>query len=208
MKPHISRVTALFLLCHVFLILTHAPLVRLLAWIIFSGDSEIFTERGAAKLSLYTSSKLVSKVLSFPRPALRASSLARSGMSPQAHTSLNTQRWYYHTFDPSHTLGNSRKSNPESLYVDKLKASGDKWLLLGESLDHYKNQVTTRQLWLDIAGRFHIPILRVVIFLRCISNLRQWCSLFWSCLRILKTVERLSFDAFELVINDQGPERS
>ena len=67
MKPHISRVTALFLLCHVFLILTHAPLVRLLAWIIFSGDSEIFTERGAAKLSLYTSSKVVSKVLSFPR---------------------------------------------------------------------------------------------------------------------------------------------
>jgi len=59
MKPHISRVTALFLLCHVFLILTHAPLVRLLAWIIFSGDSEIFTERGAAKLSLYTSSKVL-----------------------------------------------------------------------------------------------------------------------------------------------------
>ena len=76
MKPHISRVTALFLLCHVFLILTHAPLVRLLAWIIFSGDSEIFTERGAAKLSLYTSSKVVSKVLSVKLRLLYSASIS------------------------------------------------------------------------------------------------------------------------------------
>ena len=37
----------------VFLIIQHVPLVRLLAWIILAGDTEVFTERGA---TLYTSS--------------------------------------------------------------------------------------------------------------------------------------------------------
>ena len=55
MKPHVSKVTALFLLSQVFLIITHVPLVRLLAWIIFAGDSNIFTERGAARIAEYSS---------------------------------------------------------------------------------------------------------------------------------------------------------
>ena len=60
MKPHVSRVTALFLLCQVFLILTHIPLVRVLAWIILAADTEIFTEKGAARISLYSSRQQVS----------------------------------------------------------------------------------------------------------------------------------------------------
>ena len=55
MKPHVSKVTALFLLSQVFLIITHVPLVRLLAWIIFAGDANIFTERGAARIAEYSS---------------------------------------------------------------------------------------------------------------------------------------------------------
>ena len=51
MKPHVSRVTALFLLCQVFLIITHIPLVRVLASIILTGDTDVFTERGAAKMA-------------------------------------------------------------------------------------------------------------------------------------------------------------
>ena len=43
MKPHVSKVTSLFLLSQVFLIMRHVPLVRLLAWIIFHGDANIFT---------------------------------------------------------------------------------------------------------------------------------------------------------------------
>lgn len=54
MKPHVSKVTALFLLSQVFLIITHVPLVRLLAWIIFHGDATIFTERGAARIMEYS----------------------------------------------------------------------------------------------------------------------------------------------------------
>ena len=53
MRPHVSRVTALFLLCQIFLIITHVPLIRVLAWIIFAGDESIFTEKGSAKLSQY-----------------------------------------------------------------------------------------------------------------------------------------------------------
>ena len=55
MKPHVSKVTALFLLSQVFLIITHVPLVRLLAWIIFAGDANIFTERGASRIAEYSS---------------------------------------------------------------------------------------------------------------------------------------------------------
>jgi len=47
MKPYVSPVVALFLLCQVFLIITHIPLVRLLAWILLAGDTEVFTERAA-----------------------------------------------------------------------------------------------------------------------------------------------------------------
>ena len=42
----------------VFLIITHVPLVRLLAWIIFAGDSEVFTETGAAKLALFDAKRV------------------------------------------------------------------------------------------------------------------------------------------------------
>lgn len=55
MKPHVSKVTALFLLSQVFLIIKHVPLVRLLAWIIFHGDANIFTERGASRIQEYSS---------------------------------------------------------------------------------------------------------------------------------------------------------
>jgi len=53
MKPHVSQIVSLFLLCQVFLIITHIPLVRLLAWIITTGDADVFTERGA---TLYATS--------------------------------------------------------------------------------------------------------------------------------------------------------
>jgi hypothetical protein len=55
MKPYVSKVVALFLLCQVFLIIAHVPLVRLLAWIIFAGDANIFTERGASRIAEYSS---------------------------------------------------------------------------------------------------------------------------------------------------------
>ncbi len=59
LKPHVSRVTALFLLCQVYLIITHLPLVRVLAWIILAGTEEVFTERGAAKIAVHTARQQV-----------------------------------------------------------------------------------------------------------------------------------------------------
>jgi len=60
MKPHVSPVVALFLLCQVFLIISHVPLVRLLAWILVAGDHDVFTERGA---TLYATSPRHSKIV-------------------------------------------------------------------------------------------------------------------------------------------------
>ena len=84
MKPHVSKVTALFLLCHVFLVVTHPPIIRLLAWIIFDGDQDIFTEKGAAKLALYSCSKQIdklSKIASQSNPNL-------SSLAPSSYTGI------------------------------------------------------------------------------------------------------------------------
>ncbi|KAK7789515.1 hypothetical protein R5R35_002837 [Gryllus longicercus] len=52
-KPHVSSVVSLFLLSQVFLIITHGPLVHILAWIILNGDMEIFSQGASEKLALY-----------------------------------------------------------------------------------------------------------------------------------------------------------
>ncbi|CAB4066391.1 unnamed protein product [Lepeophtheirus salmonis] len=54
MRPFVSRVIALFVLGQVFLIMNHVPLVSFLAWVILAGDTEIFTEKGAALITRYT----------------------------------------------------------------------------------------------------------------------------------------------------------
>lgn len=43
-RPRVSSVVSLFLLAQVFLIVSHAPLVRALAKIIFHADNSIFSE--------------------------------------------------------------------------------------------------------------------------------------------------------------------
>ncbi|XP_049951691.1 protein CLEC16A homolog isoform X1 [Schistocerca serialis cubense] len=52
-KPHVSSVVSLFLLSQVFLIITHKPLVQVLAWIILNGDMEIFSQGASDKLATY-----------------------------------------------------------------------------------------------------------------------------------------------------------
>ncbi|XP_067005962.2 protein CLEC16A homolog isoform X2 [Anabrus simplex] len=52
-KPHVSSVVSLFLLSQVFLIINHAPLVHILAWIILNGDMEIFSQGASEKLASY-----------------------------------------------------------------------------------------------------------------------------------------------------------
>ncbi|XP_046390696.1 protein CLEC16A homolog isoform X1 [Ischnura elegans] len=52
-KPHVSSVVSLFLLSQVFLIITHVPLVHVLAWIILNGDMNIFSEGASEKLASY-----------------------------------------------------------------------------------------------------------------------------------------------------------
>ena len=84
MKPHVSKVSALFLLSHVFLVVSHAPLVEMLAWVLFEADKDIFTERGAAKLSLHATAKRIgklSKIASQSNPNL-AESTTSPGTKP------------------------------------------------------------------------------------------------------------------------------
>lgn len=50
-KPHVSSVVSLFLLSQVFLIITHVPLVHVLASIILTGDMDIFSQGASEKLA-------------------------------------------------------------------------------------------------------------------------------------------------------------
>jgi protein CLEC16A len=52
-RPHVSSVVSLFLLSQVFLIITHVPLVHILASIILTGDMDIFSQGASEKLALY-----------------------------------------------------------------------------------------------------------------------------------------------------------
>ncbi|XP_021935707.1 protein CLEC16A homolog isoform X2 [Zootermopsis nevadensis] len=50
-KPHVSSVLSLFLLSQVFLIITHVPLVHVLASLILTGDMDIFSQGASEKLT-------------------------------------------------------------------------------------------------------------------------------------------------------------
>lgn len=51
--PRVSSIVALFLLSLVFLVVTHAPLVHALAWVIMNGDHSVFKEGAAEILNSY-----------------------------------------------------------------------------------------------------------------------------------------------------------
>lgn len=61
-KPHVSSVVSLFLLSQVFLIITHGPLVDILAWIILNGDMDIFSQGASEKLALYRQAQCSSSI--------------------------------------------------------------------------------------------------------------------------------------------------
>ncbi len=107
LKPHVSRVTALFLLCQVYLILTHAPLVRMLAWIVLSGGEDVFSEKGAARIALHSQSIKVSvrdnppppPPSSLPRARVRATTITTTTTTPSSVVSRGPRRiisesWY------------------------------------------------------------------------------------------------------------------
>ncbi|XP_030375887.1 protein CLEC16A homolog isoform X2 [Scaptodrosophila lebanonensis] len=52
-NPRVSSIVALYLLSLVFLVVTHAPLVHALAWVILNGDHSVFKEGAAEILNAY-----------------------------------------------------------------------------------------------------------------------------------------------------------
>lgn len=52
-NPRVSCVVALFLLSLVFLVITHAPLVHALAWVILNADHTVFKDGAAEVLNAY-----------------------------------------------------------------------------------------------------------------------------------------------------------
>ena len=92
MKPYVSPVVALFLLCQVFLIITHVPLVRLLAWIIIAGDMEIFTERGATLYATSPRKKKMTKPSFMAPPEPLDKLLAKKILAPDSDSESDSER--------------------------------------------------------------------------------------------------------------------
>ncbi|XP_023179000.1 protein CLEC16A homolog isoform X3 [Drosophila hydei] len=65
--PRVSSIVALYLLSLVFLVVTHAPLVHALAWVILNGDHSVFKEGAAEILNSYVEHREV-VVPSFGEP--------------------------------------------------------------------------------------------------------------------------------------------
>uniref|UniRef100_A0A0K8UGJ7 Protein CLEC16A n=2 Tax=Bactrocera latifrons TaxID=174628 RepID=A0A0K8UGJ7_BACLA len=57
-NPRVSSIVALYLLSLVFLVITHAPLVHALAWVILNGDHSVFKEGAAEILNAYVEHRL------------------------------------------------------------------------------------------------------------------------------------------------------
>ncbi|XP_054745810.1 protein CLEC16A homolog isoform X1 [Anastrepha obliqua] len=57
-NPRVSSIVALYLLSLVFLVITHAPLVHALAWVILNGDHGVFKEGAAEILNAYVEHRL------------------------------------------------------------------------------------------------------------------------------------------------------
>ncbi|EDV93494.1 protein CLEC16A homolog [Drosophila grimshawi] len=58
-NPRVSSIVALYLLSLVFLVITHAPLVHALAWVIMNGDHSVFKEGAAEILNSYVEHRKV-----------------------------------------------------------------------------------------------------------------------------------------------------
>nr|XP_017016777.1 protein CLEC16A homolog isoform X3 [Drosophila kikkawai] len=58
-NPRVSSIVALFLLSLVFLVVSHAPLVHALAWVILNGDHSVFKEGAAEILNSYVEHRKV-----------------------------------------------------------------------------------------------------------------------------------------------------
>ncbi|XP_044734671.1 protein CLEC16A homolog isoform X2 [Chrysoperla carnea] len=59
LNPRVSSIVSLFLLSQVFLIITHAPLVHSLAWIILNADASVFKYGASKILESYENQKMV-----------------------------------------------------------------------------------------------------------------------------------------------------
>lgn len=67
-NPRVSCVVALFLLSLVFLVVTHAPLVHALAWVILNADHTVFKEGAAEVLNAYVVVRREAVALGFGQP--------------------------------------------------------------------------------------------------------------------------------------------
>lgn len=73
-NPRVSSIVALYLLSLVFLVVTHAPLVHALAWVILNGDHSVFKEGAAEVLNAYVEHReIVVPSFGEPRESLEES---------------------------------------------------------------------------------------------------------------------------------------
>lgn len=111
-NPRVSSIVALYLLSLVFLVVTHAPLVHALAWVILNGDNSVFKEGAAAVLNAYVDNReAVIPSFAEPRESLEQALASSSGCSSAEEPAEDT------TIDLTATEHNST-SNADPVQTD------------------------------------------------------------------------------------------
>uniref|UniRef100_A0A1B0AZE5 Uncharacterized protein n=1 Tax=Glossina palpalis gambiensis TaxID=67801 RepID=A0A1B0AZE5_9MUSC len=111
-NPRVSSIVALYLLSLVFLVVTHAPLVHALAWVILNGDNSVFKEGAAAVLNAYVENReAVIPSFAEPRESLEQALASSSGCSSAEEPAEDT------TIDLTATEHNST-SNADTVQTD------------------------------------------------------------------------------------------
>lgn len=106
-NPRVSSIVALYLLSLVFLVITHAPLVHALAWVILNGDHSVFKEGAAEILNAYVEHRLtVVPGFGEPRESLEQA-LETVGANSTSH-SYDTDN-VHNTFEASAATSNARE---------------------------------------------------------------------------------------------------
>ncbi|XP_059475836.1 protein CLEC16A homolog isoform X2 [Neocloeon triangulifer] len=112
-RPYVSRVVALFLLSQVFLIITHAPLVHTLAWIILSADSEAISDDDQAhKLTALAQSSIPSSIPKLEPPP-KPTAIVEQELSYEEKKAIVWKKSHAPSDEPSAEITSTDEGNAE-----------------------------------------------------------------------------------------------
>ncbi|KAH8395551.1 hypothetical protein KR222_006808 [Zaprionus bogoriensis] len=161
-NPRVSSIVALYLLSLVFLVVTHAPLVHALAWVILNGDHSVFKEGAAEILNSYVEHREV-VVPGFGEPH---ESLEQALDTVVGHTSNSSTDAQSEDSGVESTLATT--SSPSSRHIESIaEAAATRLRNITDEEKQRLQQSTSSQTFTELAKPFLDTVLQA---LECTDN--------------------------------------